>query len=182
MTSEEASPISLRVNVARLPARGMPVTIEADSRQREALARVHSLLAVDRLDVELTVTAWKRGGVRIAGRVKAAIRQECIATLEPIHEIVDEEIAALFVPEGSKLALPRLSHEGEIVLDAEGDDAPETFSGDEIDVGQLAEEFFALGINPYPRKPGVTVDSGSSVAGEMRGPLFDKLSQLRKKL
>lgn len=39
-----------------------------------------------------------------------------------------------------------------MILDAEGEDGPEPFSGDAIDVGQLAEEFFALGIDPYPRK------------------------------
>ena len=44
---------------------------------------------------------------------------------------------------------------GEIVLDADGPDGPETFAGDTIDVGALAEEFFALAIDPYPRKPGV---------------------------
>lgn len=182
MTDRPASPISFRINVARLPARGMPVRLEADAGQREALAGAHGLVAVDRLEAELTVTAWKRGGVRIAGRVRAAIRQECIVTLEPVGEVVDEEISALFVPEGSKLAVPRLSQEGEIVLDAEGDDAPETFSGDEIDVGQLAEEFFALGINPYPRKSGAAWEAGAAAAQEDRGALFDKLEQLRKKL
>ena len=48
---------------------------------------------------------------------------------------------------------------GEILLDAEGPDSPETFSGDTIDVGALAEEFFGLAIDPYPRKQGVSLEA-----------------------
>ena len=45
------------------------------------------------------------------------------------------------------------------MLDAEGPDGPETFTGDTIDAGALAEEFFGLAIDPYPRKTGVAVVS-----------------------
>jgi hypothetical protein len=176
-----ASPISFPVHVARLPKTGMAVTIDADEAQRAALARLHGLQGVERLVATLDVTAWKRGGVRVTGRVEADIVQRCVVTLEPVPARVDEAVAATFLPEGSRLAVPTYSAEGEILLDAEGEDGPETFSGDTVDVGQLAEEFFALGIDPYPRKAGVALP----VAGEdeeRRGPLHDKLAELRKKL
>ncbi len=60
-----------------------------------------------------------------------------------------------FCPRISKLGRLGFHSGGEIVLDAEGPDSPETFSGDTIDVGALAEEFFELAIDPYPRKSGV---------------------------
>jgi hypothetical protein len=71
-----------------------------------------------------------------------------------------------------------------MVLDAEGPDAPETFSGDSIDVGALAEEFFALAVDPYPRKAGVSLESASKGEGpaeESRGPLYEKLRGLADK-
>lgn len=180
--NETVSPVSFPVNVARLPKKGMPVSIDADEQQRAALAAAHGLVAVERFVAELDVTTWKKGGVRVTGTVKAAIVQECIVTLEPVREEVDEEVAALFLPENSKLNVPRRSAEGEILLDAEGDDAPEPFSGDTVDMGQLAEEFFALGINPYPRKAGVAVPGeGGSSAEEKRGPLFEKLQALKNR-
>jgi len=49
---------------------------------------------------------------------------------------------------------------GEILIDAEGPDSPETFSGDTIDVGALAEQFFGLAIDPYPRKQGASLSAG----------------------
>jgi uncharacterized metal-binding protein YceD (DUF177 family) len=176
------SPVSFRVHVSRLPKKGMEVVIEADEAQREALARLHGLEAVKRFTAPLGITAWKRGGVRVTGRIGADIVQQCVVTLDPVPARVDEEVAATFLPEGSRLARPTFSAEGEILLDAEGEDGPETFSGDTIDVGQLAEEFFALGIDPYPRKAGVAIAAPAEDDEETGGPLHDKLAELRKKL
>lgn len=180
--SQSKSSISFPVDVARLPQRGMTLTIDADADQREALAAAHELLEVIGLRAELVVTPWKKGGVRIAGRLRARIVQACIVSLEPVAAVVEEDVSALFLPEGSKLALPARSVDGEILLDAEGDDAPETFSGDLIDVGSLVEEFFELGIDPYPRKSGVALEVKAGLAEERSGPLHEKLQALRKKL
>ena len=181
MSDDNRSPISFPVNVARLPQKGMPVRIEADEPQRAALASIHGLNVVRRLTVEMDVVGWKKGGVRVTGRVRADIEQACIATLQPVDGTVDEEFSAIFLPEGSRLAVPQQLVDGEMVLDAEGEDAPELFSGDTIDVGALAEEFFALGIDPYPRKEGAQAPSGDEEEEERRGPLAEKLEALRKK-
>lgn len=182
MTRSDAdkSPISFPVHVARLPKSGLEVTIETDEEQRKALALAHDLLEVRRFITTLAVSAWRRGGVRVTGRVQADVVQECIVTLEPVTGRVDEAISAMFLPEGSRLAVPDYSAEGEILLDPDGDDSPELFVGDTVDVGQLAEEFFALGIDPYPRKSGVLLHD-DSVTDEKRGPLHDKLAALRRK-
>ena len=58
------------------------------------------------------------------------------------------------------------------------------FSGDTIDVGALAEEFFGLAIDPYPRKPGAAAADGvrrSRPLAEPDGPLQEKLRQLTRK-
>jgi hypothetical protein len=157
MKSVPQSPVSHVVNVMRLPQKGMPVTIDADARQRALLAEQHGLLGVDRFHAELVVTSWKRNGVKVAGRVEADIEQECVVTLEPLQARISEEIAQIYLPEQSKLGRQGFHEGGEILLDAEGPDSPETFAGDTIDVGALAEEFFGLAIDPYPRKPGVAL-------------------------
>jgi hypothetical protein len=115
--------------------------------------------------------------VRVSGKVGAEIVQTCVVTLEPIDSKVDEEIEAVFLPEDSKLGREGFGVGGEIILDAEGPDSPEIFSGDVIDVGSLAEEFFALGIDPYPRKTGVDEEKpAKELAGEEETSAFgDKL-------
>jgi len=178
-----ASPVSFPVNVARLSRSGLPVWLEADDRQRAALAGEHGLLGVDKFRADLTLQPWKADGVRVHGHVRATIVQACIVSLEPVVAEIDEAVDAVFVPEGSKLALPNWIERGEMVLDAEGPDAPETFSGDTIDVGAVAEEFFALAIDPYPRKQGVSLESsaGRTDPDEPRGPLYEKLRGLAGK-
>lgn len=178
--SDDKSPISFDANILRLPAKGMPVRIEADEAQRRALADAHHLVEVKSFRADLLVENWKRDGVKVSGKVKAAIVQSCITSLESIDAEVDEEFNALFVPEGSKLTRPDALEGGEMILDAEGEDGPEPFSGDTIDVGQLAEEFFALGIDPYPRKAGAAPVAPRDDDGKDRGPLYEQLKALKR--
>jgi len=180
---EETSPISFRVNVLRLPQKGMPVTIAATEEQRKELAAIHELLDVQRLQAQLLVAPWKRNGIRVSGNVEADIVQACVVTLEPVPDHIDEEIDSLFLPQDSKLGRLGFEGGGEIVLDAEGEDSPEVFEGDSIDVGALAEEFFGLAINPYPRKEGAALESSKPEdQDEPHGGAFaKKLASLLRK-
>lgn len=163
---DEKSPVSFEVHVARLPKDGLPVVVEADDKQREALAKAHGVVSVDAYKADLLVTAWKRHGVKVRGTVEADITQECVVTLEPIEAHIEEEVDGLFLPADSKLGRLGFDAGGEIVIDADGADSPELFSGDTIDAGELAEQFFGLAIDPYPRKPGVSLDTSDDAAAE----------------
>ncbi|PSJ63911.1 YceD family protein [Pseudaminobacter soli (ex Li et al. 2025)] len=174
------SPVSFDVHVSRMPQKGLPVVIEANEKQRAALAEAHGLEAVERFRAELLVTAWKRNGVKVAGQVEADIVQSCVVTLEPIESHISEEVSGLFLPDDSKLGREGFETAGEILLSADGPDSPELFSGDTIDVGALAEEFFGLGIDPYPRKAGAELQKKSDEAPDepVEGEFQRKLKSL----
>ena len=156
MKQEEAkSPVSFEAHVARLPQNGLPLVLEATAAQRAALAEAHGLLSVEFYRADLLVTAWKRHGVKISGTVEANITQACVVSLESIEAHIEEDVDGLFLPDDSKLGRQGFGTGGEIMIDADGDDGPELFSGETIDVGELAEQFFGLAIDPYPRKPGI---------------------------
>ena len=175
------SPVSFAVHVARLPKLGMPVVIEANEKQRAALAREHGLLGVESFRAELQVEPWKRNGVRVSGRVSAAITQECIVTLDPLAAEIEEPVEAVFLPEDSKLGRLGFEEGGEILLAPDGPDSPETFSGDTLDVGALAEEFFGLGLDPYPRKSGVGLPEAAESDEENVSEWQQKLRALAQK-
>src|SRR5262245_30572699 len=177
------SPVSFVVNVVRLPQKGMPVVIEADANQRARLAEAHGLVSVERYRADLLVAPWKSHGVRITGTVEADIVQECVVSLERLDAGIAEEVSALFLPEDSKLGRLGFHGGGEILLDIDGPDSPETFSGDTIDVGELAEEFFELAIDPYPRKPGISLEvaGDAGATDETSNPLREKLGRFRQK-
>ena len=175
-------PFSEPVNVRRLPKKGERLQLSLTDDVKKHLLSEYDLLGVDQFHCEAIVSPWKKNGVRVEGRVTAQLTQPCAVTGEPLQTKLDEFIEALFVPEGSKLALPRLDERGEIVLDAEGDDLPETFSGDSIDLAEIWMEFFALGYDPYARMDGVELDPdlvGDGEIGEKASP-FAVLEALKK--
>lgn len=184
MTDKPA--LTYPVPVLHLPQKGVTVKIGTDEKERAALAADHGLEAVNAFAAEFLITPWKKDGIRVRGRIDAEIVQSCVVTLEPLTNSVAEEVDTIFVPENSRLARIQLDESGEMLLDAEGADSPEVFVGDKIDVGAIAEEFFDLAIDPYPRKPGLTDESEPKVFGDDDGgeqPVspFAKLSEWQKK-
>ena len=59
------------------------------------------------------------------------------------------------------------------------DDAPDPIIGGLVDLGQVAVEFLALGLDPYPRKPGVVFEYREDDGAE-ESP-FAKLVKLKSK-
>lgn len=155
MKHDSDHPFSFNVKVGHISSNPVTVTIAADGAECEQLARQWEIPKVNAFSAELVVQRWKRDGVRLKGRVKADILQSCVVTLEPVASKIDEPIDAVFVPEGSKLARAPVAEGGEMLLDPDGPDSPETFQGDTIDAGAVAAEYAAMAIDPYPRKDGI---------------------------
>ena len=146
-------PLSYPVVVSRVPRDGQRIQFTAGDGERAALARFLAIVSVEKLVADIMLSPWRRDGIAIKGWLDAEIVQESVVTLEPVAQSIREPVALLFVPETSKLAKPRLNEDGEIHLDPEGDDLPDTFSGDRIDLGPALREVLALALDPYPREP-----------------------------
>lgn len=144
-------PLSRPVDVRRLPADGEIVILDATAQQREALARDLGIPAIERLHAEFVVKP-ARGGARVRGHVSATVVQTCVVSLDPFESAVEEDVDLRFKRHAG--AAPT----GEIDLDASGEDGPEPLEGDIIDIGAVAAEHLALGLELYPRKPGVAFE------------------------
>lgn len=161
-----APPFSYLVKVGHISANPVTVHLEADAQERQALARLWKVEAVNRLKAELQITRWKKDGIRVRGRVTGELVQACVLTLEPIVAPISEAIEQIFVPEGSRLARMVMDDNAQVLTDPDGPDLPESFVGDSIDAGALVAEFAALGIDPYPRKPGVELPAATESEAE----------------
>lgn len=181
-TGAQKASLSHPVTVSTLPTGGYAVSIDASKAERAALAETHALADVESFVAELDFKRWRKDGVRIRGTIKARIVQECVVTLEPVVSDLEASVDAVFLPEGSKLTRP-LDEEGAMIVDPDGPDSPETFEGGVIDAGAVAEEFFELEIDPYPRAPGVEFDENQTSDGDDAGDNpFARLASLRGKL
>lgn len=144
--------LDFHVVVSRLSKNGLKTTYEASPEELRALAQFLGLVAIDRLDAELAVTPWRKDGVSVVGRLRAALTQASVVTLAPLAQEIDEPVEIVFLPEGSRLQRIDTPEDGELHLDPEGDDIPETYKGDRIDLGSALQEVLALAIEPYPRE------------------------------
>lgn len=177
--SEAATPVPYVVQVARLPKKGVTVRLEATDAQRKALAEAHGLLSVEAYGFDLLVAPWRGDGVKVSGTVTAEVTQQCVVTLEPLPARVEADVEGVFVPEGSRLARVPDGAQGEIMVHADAPDMPEAFAGQSIDAGALAEEFFELAIDPYPRKPGAELEQPATGDAAETSP-FAALSALKR--
>ena len=171
---------SFAVHVATLPSAGLRIMLEPDEAERQALAREAGIDEITRFAAELHFRRWRKDGVSLKGHIDAVVVQPSVVSLEPVTSQMSEPFEATFLPDGSKLAKPRYSEEGEMLLDPEGADAPELFSGDTIDAWEILLEHFMLGIDPFPRKEGAGLpasDSGDDT--DAQASPFAKLSRLR---
>ena len=150
----EAGPLSRLVRIDALPRDGQTLTIEASPAERKALASLYKLPAIAALTATLRVEPAGRGGARVTGAVHGELTQICVLSLEPFPATVDEAVDVRFAPEAEDDSGRRAGGETLTVSLADGDDADPVIDG-RIDLGALAAEFFALGLDPYPRKPGV---------------------------
>ena len=151
-----APPFSRPQRVDGLPAEGLTRTIEAGAAERAALAALNRLPAIGRLTATFGLRRSGRDGVRVTGAVNAEVTQICVVTLEPFAATIDEPVEVAFAPAAEEGAARRGGEGGdEASFDLAGEDPPDPIAEGGIDLGALAAEFLALGLDPYPRKPGV---------------------------
>lgn len=146
MTPETVGPLSRLLLVDRIPPEGLDVVVEATPEECAALASDLKLPAIRSLEGRFRVTSSSRG-IRVDGRVRAAILQTCVVTLDDFESTIDEEVEVDFAPPSEASApVP-----GEV-------DRPDEIVDGQIDLGSLTGEFLALGLDPYPKKPGASFD------------------------
>lgn len=168
MTADPDGPLHRPVSVAHLPEGGLDVTMEASAEERAALAAEFGLPAIRSLTGRFHLAGTPRH-VEVTGRVAAEITQVCVVTLDEFDSGIEEEVAVEFAP---------LSDEARARREAQdpADDGPDDLVNGQIDLGALAAEFLALGLDPYPRKPGAVFAQGE--AAEVSGSPFAALKRL----
>ena len=172
-----SAPFRHLVRVDAIPQEGRTVVLEANAAEREALASLYELPSVEALRASLELSHAPQGSVSVRGAVHGVVTRICVISLEPFQAAVDEAIDVCFAP-------PRPEDE------EEGVDEPQTFTmADEdepdpivdggIDLGALAAEFLALGLDPYPKKPGAMFEFRSDEGGTASP--FAALAELERK-
>ena len=148
-----------------------PMKIAALPEEMTALAQADGVPSIAALTAEFKVNRQGKD-IRVTGEVRARVTQECVVTLELFETDVVEpvDVRFAFAPpppppaprEGERMSRRRAAQAQEERRQQaapefpshEEDDPPDAIVDGKIDLGALAAEFMALGLDPYPRKPG----------------------------
>jgi uncharacterized metal-binding protein YceD (DUF177 family) len=148
MAKETQNAWSVPLAIEDIPEAGLHLEIEAPGPALDTLTALASVRGIKNLYGTFDVT--RRGaGIHVYGTVKAQVAQTCVISLEPVESEVNEAVDLLFVPEA------QTHDESETELDATETEPPEPLIGGKIDLAAITSEFLLLGIDPYPRKPGI---------------------------
>lgn len=166
--------VAFPVSIRGLPVGGMRVELEATPELRAEIAGLLGLVAIEALSVRAEVLQARRGGARVVGRISARLTQTCVVTLDPVEQELSEpfEVAYAVPEEAARLA-------AEAEANPEAPDPPDVLEGETIDLGTLAYEHLAVGIDPYPRREGAVFDPAAAGVDDKDPGPFAALSALR---
>jgi Large ribosomal RNA subunit accumulation protein YceD len=161
------------VRVESVPEGGVDHVVEASEAERLALAEANGLAAVGRLTGRFSLKRAGRGAVRVTGEVHAEATQICVVSLEPFDVALDEDVEVRYAApagesSGRRGKPPTPTRASDFTVDEE--DQPDSIVDGKIDLGALAVEFMILGLDPYPRKPGVAFDESSQEKDQTEAP------------
>tara|TARA_R110000764_G_scaffold83973_1_gene164552 strand:- start:1612 stop:2190 length:579 start_codon:yes stop_codon:yes gene_type:complete len=188
MSKKYTPEFSRIVNTEEQVSKKEKIILEASAQERAALAKRFELVLIDSLTAELTIIAASNGEVTVRGPMHAQIVQSCVTTLEPVPEMVEDEVKVLFSPHVSEEDMPSNPDDLEDLSEDELMallDQPEPLVDGKIDVGEVVSQFLAVAMNPYPRKDGAELPEAALIeeeADEERPNPFAKLAGLKEQL
>ena len=178
-----APPFSRPFRVEDAREKAIDVAISANEAERAALAEEIGVPAIAEFSAKFRVEPGRRGRYEVTGDVRARLTQVCVVTLDPFESDLSEDVEATFAPqEDAERAAARFAaRPDDETPTADIGDPPDPIIDGRIDLGVLAMEFFVLGLDPYPRKPGVAFqpELGRTPEPPEDSP-FAALARLRK--
>lgn len=140
----DRSPLSRPVDVLRLLKNRGEATVEASPEECAALAADFNIPAIRDLVGRFTLRG-SAARLSVTGTVEAVVTQTCAFSLEPFEAPLNEAVDVDFSDADAFRG-----------IDPDALDIPDPIIDGRIDLGHLTAEFVALGLDPFPRKPGVT--------------------------
>jgi Large ribosomal RNA subunit accumulation protein YceD len=173
---DASPPLSRLIRVETIPREGLTMRVEADPAERAALAAFNNLPGIGRLVATFDLRPGAGGIVEVSGEIAADVTQTCVVTLEPFAARLVEPVNLRFAPPPAAPARRGATGGERDEPTFEQKEPPDLIVDGAIDIGAVAAEFLTLGLDPYPRKPGVSFEpSGqdqkdASPFSELDGP------------
>jgi len=161
MTQKNAGLFFRPFAVSQMRSGGVNIKIEATEMECATIAADFKLSGVNSLVAEFRLTG-NSNRIKAVGRIEANIQQICVVSLDPFDSILKEDMEIIFADKDRKRRQTEQPESEE--------DGPDPIINGQIDLGEVTLEFLALGLDPYPRKPGVSFEDVQKMINEKNGP------------
>jgi hypothetical protein len=148
----KTAPFSHQIVTGDIPPGGRHYRIEADAGERRLLADALGIPDIVSLSAQLEVRPVRGRSFTLRGTLNSLVVRTDVVTLDPVVQEIAEDIDVTLMP--AEGPAPRARRK-EILIDIVETDGPDLFHNGRIDLGVIVGEHLALGLDPYPRAPGV---------------------------
>lgn len=162
-------PISHRVHIDDIPPSGLDLRLAPTEAERAALAKFFDIPAIPVLGAQFRLNR-KGHRVTVDGEIVGEVIRICVISLDEFPMDLKEIVSLTF----DEKADPNAE------LSEDDVDAPEPLVDGVIDLGAMLCEFTALGLDPYPKKPGAVFAFHDK--GDVEDNPFAALSSLKPKI
>lgn len=142
--------------------------VSAEKEECSALARRFGILAIRKIEAELSIRRVRAGrAVRVDGNLSAEVSQACVVSLVPVAQKIETDFVTIYVPAEDLKPLP-VDEAGDIDVDALDPEAEleEALPEGPLDLGELVAQELAVALDPYPRAEGAKFKENWGDAGE----------------
>ncbi|MGH6825067.1 YceD family protein [Methyloceanibacter sp.] len=171
-------PLSRTLRVDELKE-GEGWTIEVYREERETIAALLDLAALDRLSFAFSLHRRGQGRLALRGNLSAAVTQTCVVSLEPVESALDVPVEAEFWPAPM---IDDLASSPDEAASHGMLDWPEPIEGGKIDLGPVIYETLATALDPYPKREGASLEwseAGGDALPEQAESPFAALKRLK---
>jgi uncharacterized metal-binding protein YceD (DUF177 family) len=165
-----SAPISLVVGIHEIPSSGRRYQMNPGPEERRLLAETLGVLDLPELSAELEVRPVGEEVYAVRGQLAAKVVQTDVVTLDPVAQDVAEEIDLVLSPAEGMRSAETAPEEAE---------AGDVYRNGRIDLGAIVTEHLAVGLDPYPRAPGVEFMDRLETDSEPQSSPFAILEKLR---
>ncbi len=150
-------------------------SVEATEAECAALAKRFDLRSLSGFKASLGIRRVSGGTIHVTGDFQAEVVQACVVSLRDVPSIVKGHFETFFTESDDPKA------DGIEFSTEDGEDAAEMISDGMIDLGEVAAQYLALELDPYPRAPGVSLAAQLAEAGApAKSNPFQVLEGLKK--
>lgn len=170
MTSGAATEFSRPIALSQAHEHAVEHSLTALPEECTALAERFAVRSIANVSAQLRLAPHAQGFC-ITGAVVADAIQTCVITGEAVQMQVNAPINVL-------LWTQEIDGDLDLLEEAYGVDDIEPIDADDYDLGEMAAQYLALAIDPFPRKEGASLDA---ILPQTKTNPFSVLAQLKDK-